>query len=184
MAGQSITFVGSLSEGPSTVDGVPFPRQHEGHRGHTIEAGGGRMGVTPLIPPAVLAHEPHIVLLMIGTNDMTIELDLPNAPARLGALIDKITEAAPQALVVVAQIVPTMDDVQNRRVMTYNAAMPALVKERAEAGKHVVLVDMYGAFTARADFESSLMFDRVHPKDAGYEVMAGVWYEAIRRFLR
>lgn len=184
LAGRTITFVGSAEEGPATVDGVPFPRQHEGHRGHTIDTGGGRMGVSPLIGAAVTTHRPHIVLLMIGTNDLTIQLDLPGAPARLGAMIDKVIAAAPDALLVVAQIVPTMDDVQNQRIRTFNAALPALVKARADAGKHVALVDMYGAFTARVDYKSSLMFDRVHPKDAGYAVMSGVWYDAISGFLR
>ena len=66
----------------------------------------------------------------------------------------------------------------------FNAAIPALVQERAAAGKHVALVDMYGAFTARADFKTSLMFDRVHPKDAGYQVMSDVWYAAIGALLR
>jgi hypothetical protein len=35
-AGKNITFVGSGWNGPDTVDGAPFPHNHEGHSGWTI----------------------------------------------------------------------------------------------------------------------------------------------------
>jgi lysophospholipase L1-like esterase len=120
---------------------------------------------------------------MIGTNDVNISVDLPNAPARLGTLIDMITTAAPQTLLVVARIVPTTDDTVNLRVQAYNALIPALVSQRASAGKHVQLVDMYAAFTAHADYKTSLMFDLLHPNLAGYALLGQTWYAAISPLL-
>jgi hypothetical protein len=61
--------------------------------------------------------------------------------------------------------------------------MPQLVKARADAGKHVIMVDMYGAFTKNNDYKTAYMQDELHPKDAGYVVMAGVWYDAIGSLL-
>ncbi len=122
--------------------------------------------------------------LQIGTNDIDTNNDLANAPARLGSLIDKIIEGNANTLVVVAQMVPTGDDNENVRVKAYNDAIPALVKQRTDAGKHVIVVDMYGAIQAHADYRTSLMNDKLHPKDAGYEVMAEVWYEAIKGYLK
>jgi hypothetical protein len=184
MAGRSIAFVGSDQNGPPTVDGVPFPPQHEGHRTFIIDTIGGRTGLSPLVPAAITAHTPHIVILMIGTNDAASQIDVANAPRRLGELLDKIFAANASTLVVVAQIIPTDSDATNQRVAAFNAALPAVVAERAAAQKHVVLVDMYGPFVADADFRTSLMTDSLHPNEAGFAKMADVWFAAIGSLLR
>jgi lysophospholipase L1-like esterase len=178
-AGQTITFVGAVRNGPQLVDGALFPRSHEGHSGYTIDDGGGRSGISALVGPALDAVRPHIVTLMIGTNDVDLGLDLPNAPARLGALIDAIQRGAPDALVVLAQIVPTVSATKDADVVAYNAAMPALVAARAAAGKHIVLVDMHAAFEKNPRFATEFMNDGLHPSDAGYAAMAEVWYAAL-----
>jgi lysophospholipase L1-like esterase len=84
-------------------------------------------------------------------------------------------------LTVVAQIVPTKEekDAGDVKVKAYNAAIPALVKERADKGKHVVSVDMYGAFTKNADYKNAYMNDNLHPKQEGLVVMANTWWEAV-----
>jgi hypothetical protein len=61
----------------------------------------------------------------------------------------------------------------------YNAAMPALIKTRAESGKHIILVDMYSAFTADANYRNDYMNGSLHPNDAGYNVMGDIWYAAL-----
>jgi lysophospholipase L1-like esterase len=182
--GQTISFVGSMQSGPPTVDGVAFPTGNEGHGGYTIDDGGGRTGIAPLVVAALNRYQPHIVTLMIGTNDVDIQLDLANAPARLGALVDTIQTARPAALVVLAQITPTVSDAEDARVAAYNAAMPALVASRAAAGRHIVLVDMHSAFKKNPNFAADFMRDNLHPKDAGYTVMSDVWYAAIGPLLR
>jgi GDSL-like Lipase/Acylhydrolase family len=179
MNNKKLTFVGSAQDGPAMVDNMPFPKHHEGHSGWTIDDGGGRMGLYPQMQGWLAATPPDIVTLMIGTNDVDISLDLPNAANRLGLLIDRISMYAPTALIVVAQMVPTTDDNENQRVMAYNGAVPGLVKTRTDAGKHVTTVDMYGAFTKNANFKTEYMTDKLHPKDAGYTVMASTWYAAI-----
>ncbi|MDF3069882.1 MAG: hypothetical protein K0R38_5483 [Polyangiaceae bacterium] len=183
MAQKKLTFVGSGANGPQMVEGTPFPRNHEGHSGWTIDDGGGRSGLYPKIENWLKATSPHIVTLMIGTNDVDLELDLPNAPKRLGLLIDRINGVMPNALVVVAEIVPTTSDAKNTRIMAYNDAIPALVKARADAGKHVTTVDMYGAFTKNANYKTAYMNDGLHPNDAGYVAMANTWYPAIGSLL-
>jgi lysophospholipase L1-like esterase len=141
------------------------------------------MGISPLVDDAISMFHPHIVLLMIGTNDVNLNYMLTGAPTRLGNLLDKITTDAPDALVVLARITPTQDDTVNARAQTYNNAMPALVQTRVAAGKHILLVDMYAAFTANANYKTMLMNDTLHPNDAGYMVMAQTWYAAIRDYL-
>lgn len=182
-ASEHITFVGPSGAGPKTVDGVPFPDAHDGHSGFVIDTLDGHKGLTPLMAGNLTKFTPHIVLLMIGTNDINSAVDVANAPKRLEALIDLVTTTAPKTLLVVAQIIPTRTDSLNTEVRTFNAAIPAMVKSRAQAGKHILTVDMYTAFTANANYKIAWLFDGLHPTDAGYAEMAKVWYAGIHTFL-
>ena len=187
LASKHVTFVGSQSNGPATVSGVAFPPKHEGHGGFTIvnESSVGRSGISPMITDtAISTYHPNIILLMIGTNDIDLSVNLATAPARLATLIDEIITDAPNSLLVVAQLTPTTTDSENTRFQAYNAAIPAIVQQRAAAGKHVMLVDMYSAFTANANYKTALMNDNLHPSPTGYGVMGDAWYNAIASFLR
>jgi lysophospholipase L1-like esterase len=183
--GKQFTFVGSQTNGPATVDGVPFPQQNEGHSAYTIndEPSVPRKGIAPLVPTVIPKYHPDVVLLMIGTNDVDNSLDLPNVPTRLGALIDSIIALDAHTLIVVAQITPTQQDPLNTRIQAYNAGIPAVVKSRADAGKHVALVDMYSAFVQDSAFKSKYLADRLHPNAAGYQIMSDVWNTVVHDLL-
>jgi len=184
-AHKALTFVGSATDpnGPAMVDGKTFPRNHEGHPGYTIDNSASTSGISPLVDQSIATNHPQIILLMIGTNDLNRNIDVPNAPARLGALLDRIINDAPNALLVVAKITPTPDDGANSSIQTYNNAITGLVQSRAANGKHIAAVDMYAAFTAHTDYKTALMNDFLHPNDAGYVVMADVWFAAIQSYL-
>jgi lysophospholipase L1-like esterase len=66
---------------------------------------------------------------------------------------------------------------QSSQVTTYNAAVPGVVMMRISAGKHVLYVDQF------KDFPTNQLGDGVHPNEAGYARMAGVWYTAIKDYL-
>jgi lysophospholipase L1-like esterase len=185
------TFVGDNVSGPGTIEGRPFPRHNEGFSGYTIDdapnipasLGGPRKGIAPLVPAALTKYSPNIVTLMIGTNDMGTNNDVSNAPARLAALVDSITTTRPTGLLILAQITPTGDAATNARIKAYNASMPALVQARVAAGRHIVLVDMYSAFTADPNYLKDYMNGSLHPNDAGYALMGHTWFAAMRPFL-
>ncbi|MGK4007324.1 SGNH/GDSL hydrolase family protein [Sorangium sp. So ce1036] len=167
--GHEITFTGTQQKnGPETVDGTPFPRNHEGISGQTIQQIAGR------VPTPALSEMPHIVLLHAGTNDMWQSAN--GADARLGALLDKLIAEAPDALIVVSNIIPFPQ--ASGSVNAYNATIPGLVEERASAGAHIVFVDQF------TDFPTSELGDGVHPNQAGYARMGRVWYDAISDYLR
>jgi hypothetical protein len=168
MSMKKITYVGSKMNGPQMVDGMPFPRRHEGTSGITIGGLDGR------IPMPGLNEIPHIVLLHIGTNDMYMSPS--GAPERLGTLIDGIVTAAPDALIVVSTIIPL--SFGGSAVNAYNDAIPAVVQKRIDAGKHILLIDQF------TGFPTSELGDGVHPNQAGYRRMAGKWYEAISKYLK
>jgi lysophospholipase L1-like esterase len=182
MAGKNLTFVGTLMNGPTTVANRNFPRRHEGHGGYTI-AGGGQGAIAGTVTDtAISMYHPHIVLLSIGTNDINGNINVSTAPTRLGQLIDEIVADAPNALVVVASIIPIKGD-SSTRIQTYNAAIPGLVSTRAAAGKHVVFADNYAAFVKDASWASKQMADNLHPNDAGYAVLGRGFYGAIAALL-
>ena len=165
---QKVTFSGSLSNGPTQVSGQPFPRLHEGHSGWTISQ------LSPLIPKPALEGKPNIVLLHIGTNDIGSR-DPAGMAMRLDALLEKIAQNAPDALIVVAQITAARNDNDIRDA--YNAKIPGIVQSHVAKGQHIISVDVNKIPMA------GLSSDGVHPNDQGYASMAGVWYAAIKQLL-
>ncbi|MCL2449287.1 MAG: SGNH/GDSL hydrolase family protein [Polyangiaceae bacterium] len=179
---KNITFVGdpTLANGPKTVAGVAFPPNNVGHSGWTITQITQIVTMTPMSALMWSGQPtPNIVLLHIGTNDIDGIGTEPqsSAPTRLGTLIDDIIQRLPDALLVVAQIVPYPSNASG--VMTYNAAIPALIQDRASQGKHIVMVDMFTGF----DVKTMLGTDNVHPNLAGYVFMGDKWYGAIKSVL-
>ncbi|HVY38306.1 MAG TPA: GDSL-type esterase/lipase family protein, partial [Polyangia bacterium] len=168
-ANQNVTFIGSLMNGPTTVSGKPFVRNHEGHDGITVT------GITGYVPPAKsFSTTPHIVLLHIGTNDMTSNADPTTTANQLSTLITNLVKAAPDALIVVAKIVPL--GYSNSNYTSYIAKIPDVVK--AHASDHVIMVDM--STLPGSDIRGS---GNVHPTDQGYADMANLWYGAIKNYL-
>ncbi|MGA5302052.1 ricin-type beta-trefoil lectin domain protein [Nucisporomicrobium flavum] len=163
-AGYRVDFVGSQYNGPASLG----DHDHEGHPGWRIDQIdaniGGWLGST----------NPRTVLLHIGTNDILQNYNVSGAPGRLSTLIDHITAAAPSADVFVATIIPLSNAGQESAARTFNAAVPGIVQNKANAGKHVHLVDMHAALTT-AD-----LIDGIHPTAGGYDKMAAAWYAALR----
>ncbi len=174
---KNVTFVGTLTNGPGTVDGQTFPQKHEGHGGWKISQ------IAGVIDNAISSSKPHIVLLKIGTNDINGNDDIANAPTRLANLIDQICKDAPNALLVVSAIIPTTNDGTNNNVRSYNTAIKAKAEAAAAAGKHVVFVDNYQAFAQNSSYKTALMADGLHPNTAGYVVLGDSFYGVISSYL-
>lgn len=188
---KNITFVGyDTANAPTSAvlnmlgsSSSKYVNKHEGHSGWTIQqdddlvtgkSTANNDGVSYNGKKVVADFVPHIVLVHLGTNDMYMSPS--GADMRLGTLIDHIAADAPNALVVVAKIIPLPSS--PGPVKTFNDAIPGLVQQRASAGKHVVLVDQFAALQT-----SDLGTDQVHPNEGGYEKMAVVWYNAIKTYL-
>jgi lysophospholipase L1-like esterase len=168
-ANQNVTFIGSLTNGPTTVSGKTFPRNHEGHDGFTVTQ------ITGYVPPAKsFSTTPHIVLLHIGTNDMTSNADPTTTANQLSTLITNLVNAAPDALIVVAKIIPL--GYSNTNYNSYIAKIPGVVQ--AHSSNHVIMVDMSTLPTS--DIRGN---GNVHPTDQGYADMANLWYGAIKGVL-
>ena len=175
---KNITFVGTLTNGPGTVDSQTFPQHHEGHGGWKISQ------IAGVVDNAISSSKPHIVLLKIGTNDINGNDNIANAPTRLANLIDQICKDAPNALLVVSAIIPTTNDGTNNNVRSYNTAIKQKAEAAAASGKHVVFVDNYQAFAQNSNYKTALMADGLHPNTAGYAVLGGSFYGVISSYLQ
>ncbi|MET9482163.1 SGNH/GDSL hydrolase family protein [Streptomyces sp. NPDC006638] len=159
-----VDFVGTQYHGPTTLP----DRDNEGHSGFRIDQ------IDAQVVDWAKRANPRTVLLHIGTNDMTQNYDLAGAPARLSALVDHLTAAAPNADVFVASIIPFTNPGVEARGKAYNAAIPGIVSQWAQKGRRVHFIDMHSALTA-AD-----LADGVHPTATGYAKMADRWYTTLR----
>ncbi len=169
--GHDITFTGSFKagnppNGPDMVAGQTFPKDHEGVSGAQINA------ISTQFDNALNVEEPHIVLLHAGTNDLNFNAN--GADMRLATLVDKITAALPDALLVVSTLIPLPG---NGNIAAYNATIEPLVQDRASQGDHVIFVDQFTGFM-NSDLE-----DMVHPTNDGYAKMGTKWYEGIKDYL-
>ncbi|GAB7045870.1 ricin-type beta-trefoil lectin domain protein [Catenuloplanes indicus] len=163
-AGYRVDLVGTQYNGPAALG----DHDHEGHPGWRIDQIDANIGGW------LSATTPRTVLLHIGTNDILQNYNVPGAPNRLSALIDRITASAPTADVFVATIIPLANQNQAAAARTFNAALPGIVQAKVNAGKRVHLVDMHAALTT-AD-----LIDGIHPTAGGYDKMAATWYAALR----
>jgi lysophospholipase L1-like esterase len=170
-ANQNVTFIGSQTNPtkPLSVSNKSFPANHEGHDGITVS------GITGWVPPAkAFTATPHIVLLHIGTNDVTSNADPATTADQLDILVADLVKAAPDALILVAKIIPLF--YTSTTYNNYVAKIPGIVSNHAANKEHVVMVDM-------TSFPSTDFGNGVHPSDQGYVYMGNLWYQAIKGYL-
>lgn len=159
--GHTLDFVGSGRGGTMSDP------DNEGHSGWRIDQIDG-------IADSVLArYRPNVVTLEIGTNDLNGNYQVPTAPDRLRALIDRITGDLPDVTVLVGTLIVSTSGTEEANRPAFNARLPGMVQAEQAAGKHVRLVDM-SALTP-ADLADSL-----HPNDNGYRKMADAFSAGVR----
>jgi len=198
-AGYSVDFVGSQKHG----DPVDFDKNHEGHDGwRADQIVLGRPGQPPedILQNWLSEYEPDIILLHIGTNDITYDNESPTAStANVEAILDTIDNHVPDAWVVLARIInricpsdpdpcpeyqKTVDFNENVEIMAWdrmtNPANPAWPDK-------IIIVDMENGaginYRWSTDNPPGDMADNLHPSDTGYNKMADLWFTALMGIL-
>ena len=174
-AGYDVKFVGNNTTYPGGVEGF----LHEGHGGwylYTIrEALPGWMSTM---------EDPHVILLMIGTNDFGGHFDYKNILYRLGGLLDELSEKQPSAKIIVSTLTPRTEDWdENYLKPYYNNGLPALVAEHQAKGQHVSMIDLYSALNRGTPAVGGDFPDELHPNEGGYRKMAQAWFDGIQAVL-
>lgn len=117
------------------------------------------------------------MLIHAGTNDLGSDPPVDpydTAADRLGALIDEVIAACPDATVLVAQIITNSNAATKARIRTFNAQVPRVVDSRIATGhQNIAAVD----FSSLTDND---LIDTIHPTDEGYRKMGDIWFSAIQ----
>ncbi|KAI0474288.1 carbohydrate esterase family 3 protein [Xylaria cf. heliscus] len=125
---------------------------------------------------AVPKYKPNLVLINVGTNDCSGNVDLANAGKRMSSMIDDIFKGSSRATVVLSTLLVRSDASKQTCVENLNSQFKSVVAAQRANGHRVVLADMQppaGPTTAQ-------LVDGIHPTDAGYAKMATVWFNGIK----
>ena len=172
-ANWSIDFVGSQ------ISGDFADPDHEGHAGwqaneildgHPNEPAAGKLA------DWLVAHQPDIVLLHIGSNDITVGGQDAN---EVSDILDEIDGYSDDVTVILALIIDRQP--HSPATTQFNIDVNNMAQNRIAAGDDIIIVDMEHALDYN---DSNDMVDYLHPNDSGYAKMADVWYEALTGSLR
>lgn len=164
--GNNVTFVGT------TFHGQMKDNACEAYPGYTIES-----IHNATLASGALDFMPNVILINAGTNDCNKKgKDPAGAPMRYATLLSHIKAKCPDALVVDSSLIPNLDSTVNDCIITLNGGLRRVSREARANGQKTTFVEMYDVVPTD-DINTS---DETHPNDAGYELMAQAWYEAIR----
>jgi lysophospholipase L1-like esterase len=166
-AGYRVDFVGSLTGvdwgDPKYPD---FDQDHEGHSSYRAD------DVLLELDGWLSANLPEVVLVHLGTNDVTAGETTASTIQELGRIVDVLRSHNPGVIVLLAQIIPC--EWNDSAVRELNAEVPLLAAEKSTAQSPVLAVDQWTGFSAAEDTS-----DGVHPNESGERKMAARWYEAL-----
>ncbi len=165
-ANVSFDFVGSMQFGTVLPD-----KDHEGHPGIKADD----LQVTNYLN----ANPADVLLLEIGTNDISTNESATQVRDDIDAILDAIFAQNPSARTYLSTTIPRRDNKQ-AATEALNALLPALVSSKVANGQDVVLVDIAARILGETNWQNTLMDDDKHPNDAGYEIMAQEWFNALQ----
>jgi lysophospholipase L1-like esterase len=163
-AGTPLYFVGSLSQGGTTLLNDPY---NEGHSGYCVDAAAQSFfgSLTLVAVPHIPTYNPDLVILQGGTNDIGEFLsDAPTVLAALSAQLDAVWALRTSSHFQIVQftILNRFDNSgYNTTVQTVNAGIPAMVAGKSYKSS-ITVVDIYSSVSS-ANIPGGL-----HPNDAGY----------------
>jgi acyl-CoA thioesterase I len=134
--------------------------------------------------PGAIAQRPTVVSIWLAVNDMNATIEPASFANDLGAIVDGLV-AATDAKIFVGNVpdlrpVPAYKDADKaalfRLISAYNAAIASIA---AKSPGRVVAVDL---FTGSAELVSTITVsgDGFHPSDAGYQLIADRFADAMR----
>lgn len=181
-------------EGPDSASfsynnqNVTYDNNHAGYSGFTIKQqypipSWGENGLYERLisKDAVKQAQPDIILLIIGTNDMTANRPLDSCEAELHDLIDYMLADMPSDSMIFMGSIPefTAYGGNAERIANYNSTVRKVAEDYAKAGRNVRFADVHGCLNGTADLDT----DNLHPNGKGYEKMGNFWAEVIDEYI-
>ena len=156
--GWPVNMVGSVRTGNMRDN------DHEGHIGLRIDE------INTQYVNTVIAMQPNLILMNLGTNDASQNFDVPEAGDRMITLLTQIYAGIPETTIVLSTLLPNSDASTRDRARQISGqyrdlVMPYFLKRN----KKITLAEMDNGFITLADIP-----DGTHPNDFGYKKMAAV----------
>ena len=190
-AGYNFSFVGTQITGLSS-DTAFFNngRHHEGHGGWSAYLENGDPYGYSLhddLRNFLVSYQPNVVLLHIGTNDISANYSGPNAiyndtPQSLADevvyLLDTINNYNTNVITILARIINRTDS-YSQKTSDFNDSLQHRVDSLIALGRKIVVVDMEAALIYPSD-----LADGLHPNASGYQKMANAWFDSLQYHFR
>lgn len=137
-------------------------------------------GMTPL----VMKHEPDLIMLQLGVNDVWGGSPTVTTLGRYKTLIEQARAKNPRVVTVVAQIQKIRpncgsDDSVQKRAEELVKAVPAWAQQVSTALSPVFVADLWTS----SDWSMAETLDCVHPNDVGAQRMGMNWFNALENIL-
>jgi len=168
--GWEFDFVGSMS------DGTFSDPEHEGHGGWKAQ------DIDANISDWMSTYNPNIVLLHIGTNDISAEEPNSQTINEIESILDKIFAYNSTATMFLCKLIPRLEQPGEEHIRTeeLNVLIEQLYTEKKqEEGYNIYLVDQNSAFKANENWRTEYMIDNVHPNSEGYSVIANTYFTSM-----
>ncbi len=179
-AGFDVDFVGGnrTTEGNPNLGWYPnylttFDRDHEGYSGYQTHE------LLEIIRRTSAIHQPDIVLLLAGVNDIWAQGagGVANARFRLRDIIENIRAFVPEVTILLGLMHP-YSALNNEFIEPLNDAIGTVAAELDTAESPVILVDHYTGFDI-----GSMAWDGVHHNRVGEAWIAENWFEVLADIL-
>ncbi len=187
-----VVFVGSEVTATTTLSETRLLR-HAGFPGYVVTdiwGEAGHPGVDALIDGLCTKYAPDVVLLMLGTNDLTrmihagttAEGDLAAQIDRYEIFLDTIDSyLGEQGTIVCSSLTPRAEgenvELKQTMVSTYNGLLEDMVVNLAAQGTKIVFNDNFTAVDALG--EAGLCSDKIHLSVAGSAALAEQYYRTV-----
>ena len=167
---------------------VTYDDNHAGYSGYTIKqhAGGwsNNSGLYETLKnnDAVKKADPDIILLIIGTNDMTANRSMSECEDDLHTLLDYMLGDMSSDGMIFLSTIPELSAFgggdNTQKIANYNSLVKKVAQEYSNSGKHVTFADIHGCLNGTAD-----LGDGIHPNKTGYEKMGKYWAGVIDEYI-
>ena len=165
LAGEGVDFIGPVEDRVS---------RHAGFGGKNTAFLRGRIGEIYREFPA------DIVLIHAGHNHFAEDEPVPKILADPEAIIEMIREINPDAIVLLAQVIPGGKLPKYSYIPELNKELEGLARRLDREPARTILVNQAEGF----DWEQDTVEDRVHPNQSGARKMAEKWLAALQPVLK
>ena len=187
--GYKIDMVGPNGKNSASANGITYDDNHAGFSGYQIkevpswgqqQGGKGSLYNELKNNNAVKQAQPDIILLMIGTNDLTANRSMDACAADLRAMLDYMLADMPSGGVIFLCSVPehTAYGGNTQKIGNYNNTVKKVAEEYAS--KNVKFADVHGCLDGMND----IGMDQLHPNGGGYKKIGNFFAETIEDYLK